>query len=87
MQRLCDELEEKTQLYWRISQQNNNPLGGPIETGEALMYCSDVMYSTNQARPIVRQMEKLREEIIIGVGTKFEAPAQVLNIKHKAQAG
>lgn len=86
MLRLSDELEQKTQQYWNISRFWNRGKGKQITTGDALVVCSDVMYSTNSTRPIAHAMETLREEIIIGVGVTFNEPAKLIPFRKKASA-
>ncbi len=63
---VAQDVEEKTQAYWRISLAWNNRAIEPIATGEAIVVCKDNLIYTNPERPIYHRSEGILREIVRG---------------------
>lgn len=64
---VAQDVEEKTQAYWRVSQVWNRSTE-IMPTGEAIVICKDNMLYTNPERPVMRHTERLLAEIVKGEG-------------------
>lgn len=65
MQSVAEELENKTLIYWSISQAFNRG-SSSVRTDTAIEVCNNLRYGMNPARPIVRVSTSLLGHIIEG---------------------
>lgn len=66
-----EELTQKTQAFWKLSQVwNGIKRDVEITTGEAIELCTIMQARTSIQRPLSYAIEALLEEIIMGEGNK-----------------
>lgn len=65
----AQDIEEKTQRYWRLSSIWNNRVSDLMAVGEAIKLCTDNLKYTNPERQIVRSTNVLLGELIQGEGS------------------
>lgn len=82
---IAQELETKTQAYWKISQAFNRG-ATDILIGEAITDCVDIIQTTNYTRPASYLTSKLLDELIEGQSLSKPQETQLLKFPDLAQA-
>jgi hypothetical protein len=70
-------LTDKTLQYWRIHLACRQRKEAPnVSTGYAIKKLNGILESTNPQRPLVRAVDSLRSEVIVGKAHKKKAPSR-----------
>lgn len=78
MQTIAQELEQKAQEYWHLSNVWNGKVSDYITVEDAIGRTNKLLSSTNPARPIHFFSRKLMKELIEGEGSKPSEGSQLL---------
>lgn len=77
MQTVAQELESRTQEYWRISSSYNNRIEEPIPTWLAIQRVTHMAEAMNPARPISRRASVLLHTLIVQNHSQQVRPATI----------